>query len=380
MTASSSTTTNSSSSVSTADTSSSNPPPPPPQHALHHHITSSASSGGGGGAPLAPRAPPRVGVGGGGVGQSQACAACKYQRRKCNADCPLARYFPADEQRRFLNAHHLFGVSKIQKTLRDTPPELHADAMQALTFEANARASDPVGGAARVVVELGRQYELLHAELVAVQHHLKLCRQQHAAAAAAAAEAANDPLVGNDPLADPAAEMLFAGAGAVVSNPNDDAMVDAFYADQQTAAGDGDGGGGLQEQFLVKDETQAVQPPPPQQPYEYLYYGTVGDEGSSHAWCSGNGGEADASPPMGLSDQLQQCQIGAAATFVEAFDVKPDLPATMEHSGSVLLEQPERKLLAAAGSSSSSAAAAAAHCQLELGCSSNAWKVGAHVN
>ncbi|EAZ08806.1 hypothetical protein OsI_31070 [Oryza sativa Indica Group] len=364
MTASSSTT-NSSSSVSTADTSSSNPPP---QHALHrqHIARSSASSGGGGAAaPLPPRAPPRVGVGGGGgggggVGQSQACAACKYQRRKCNADCPLARYFPADEQRRFLNAHHLFGVSKIQKTLRDTPPELHADAMQALTFEANARASDPVGGAARVVVELCRQYEMLHTELAAVQHHLKLCRQQHAAAAAAAA---NDQLVANvDPLADPAAEMLF--AGAVVPNQNDDAMVDAFYADQQTA-GDGD-----QEQYLVKDEALAAQPPP-QQPYEYLNYGTAGDEGSSHAWYTGNGGDADASPPMGLSDQLQQCQIGAAPPF----DVKPELPATMEHGGSVFVEQPEQKILPAAGSSSS----AAAHCQLELGCSSNAWKVGTHV-
>uniref|UniRef100_A0A0D3H605 Uncharacterized protein n=2 Tax=Oryza TaxID=4527 RepID=A0A0D3H605_9ORYZ len=232
--------------------------------------------------------------------------------------------------------------------------------MQALTFEANARASDPVGGAARVVVELCRQYEMLHAELAAVQHHLKLCRQQHAAAAAAAA---NDPLVANvDPLADTAAEMLF--AGAVVPNQNDDAMVDAFYADQQTA-GDGD-----QEQYLVKDEALAAQPPP-QQPYEYLNYGTAGDEGSSHAWYTGNGGDADASPPMGLSDQLQQCQIGAAPPF----DVKPELPATMEHGGSVFVEQPEQKILPAAGSSSS----AAAHCQLELGCSSNAWKVGTHV-
>ncbi|KAF0913224.1 hypothetical protein E2562_020385 [Oryza meyeriana var. granulata] len=293
-----------------------------------------------------------------------------YQRRKCNPDCPLARYFPADEQRRFLNAHHLFGVKNIQKTLRDTPPELHADAMQALTFEANTRASDPVGGAARVVVELSRQYELVCAELAAVHHHLKLCRQQQAAAAVAA----NDPLIANDPLADPAAAMLFTGAGAG-PNQNDDAMVDAFYVDQQTTgeAAALQAGGGFQEQYLIKDEVQVQQLP--QQPCEYLYYGTAGDEGSSHAWSSadnvqhnGIGGEAD-EPPMGLSDQLQQhCQI-EAPSFVEAFDVKPELPARMERHGSVL---------AVAGSSSSSGAAA--HCQLELGCSSNAWNAGAHVN
>ncbi|TVU06220.1 hypothetical protein EJB05_49421, partial [Eragrostis curvula] len=109
--------------------------------------------------------------------QNQACAACKYQRRKCNADCPLAPYFPADQQRRFLQAHRLFGVSNILKTLRRIRPDLCADAMATLIYQAEVRAQDPVGGCYRVVLALERQLDALRAELAAVHHHLALCRQ-----------------------------------------------------------------------------------------------------------------------------------------------------------------------------------------------------------
>ena len=44
---------------------------------------------------------------------NRACAACKYQRKKCNPDCVLAPYFPADNPQRFVNFHNLFGVSSI---------------------------------------------------------------------------------------------------------------------------------------------------------------------------------------------------------------------------------------------------------------------------
>ncbi|RVW52389.1 hypothetical protein CK203_072095 [Vitis vinifera] len=33
---------------------------------------------------------------------SQACAACKYQRRKCKPECPLAPFFPSHDKERFL--------------------------------------------------------------------------------------------------------------------------------------------------------------------------------------------------------------------------------------------------------------------------------------
>jgi hypothetical protein len=108
---------------------------------------------------------------------NQACAACKYQRRKCNSDCPLAPFFPADQQRRFLHAHRLFGVSNILKTLRRLRPDLCADAMATLIFQAEMRAQDPVGGCYRLVLALERQLEAHRAELAAVLHHLALCRQ-----------------------------------------------------------------------------------------------------------------------------------------------------------------------------------------------------------
>ncbi|KAL5200839.1 hypothetical protein ABZP36_035193 [Zizania latifolia] len=328
-----STTTSSASSVSTgADTSSESNSAPPPQRLFDQGIAtttadnSGSSTGGGGPGPTTAEAQlpdagrlPRVGVGGGG-GQNQACAACKYQRRKCTPDCQLAPYFPADDQRRFLNAHHLFGVSNIKKTLNLTPPDRHQDAMRALTFEAEARAQDPVGGAAGIVVQLRHVYHAVLAELATVLHQLAFCRQQQQQAAAA--NHANDVLMADD---DPAA-MLLAGVGAGL-NQYDPVVNNALYVDQQIA---GEAavvqavGGALQEQYEAQ-----VQPPP----QNYFYHGTAGDEGSSHAWNNvdsvqdfGNGGEAE--PPMGL------CQI-EATPFVEPIDVKPELPTTMGDNGSV---------------------------------------------
>ncbi|XP_066342674.1 uncharacterized protein [Miscanthus floridulus] len=117
-------------------------------------------------------------------GTNQACAACKYQRRKCNPDCPLAPYFPADQQRRFLNAHRLFGVSNILKTLKKLRPDLCADAMGTLIYQSDMRAQDPVGGCYRLILSLERQFEIETAELSAVLHHLALCRQAATAATA----------------------------------------------------------------------------------------------------------------------------------------------------------------------------------------------------
>ncbi|XP_060210496.1 LOB domain-containing protein 22-like [Lycium barbarum] len=107
----------------------------------------------------------RGGGGGSGRNGSQACAACKYQRRKCAFDCPLAPYFPAEKQKDFLNAHKLFGVSNILKVLKNIAPFQKDNAMKALIFEANIRAGDPVGGCYRVILNLHRQINLYHAEL-----------------------------------------------------------------------------------------------------------------------------------------------------------------------------------------------------------------------
>ncbi|RVW35523.1 LOB domain-containing protein 27 [Vitis vinifera] len=56
-------------------------------------------------------------------GTSQACAACKYQRRKCSSECPLAPYFPPDQPKMFANAHRLLvSATSLKFSSNWTPP------------------------------------------------------------------------------------------------------------------------------------------------------------------------------------------------------------------------------------------------------------------
>ncbi|KAI3977991.1 hypothetical protein MKX01_032368 [Papaver californicum] len=77
-------------------------------------------------------------------GTNHACAACKYQRRKCAPDCALAPYFPHDQPKMFQNAHRLFGVSNIQKILRPLTPNLKKEATRSIIYESNMRARFPL--------------------------------------------------------------------------------------------------------------------------------------------------------------------------------------------------------------------------------------------
>ncbi|OAY36504.1 LOB domain-containing protein 22 isoform X1 [Manihot esculenta] len=120
---------------------------------------------------------PRIGNGNGN-GTSQACAACKYQRRKCAPDCILAPYFPHDRQRQFLNAHKLFGVSNITKIIKNLNQTDKDEAMRTIIFQSDVRANDPVGGCYRIIRELQRQIEYHKAELDLVLHQLAICRAQ----------------------------------------------------------------------------------------------------------------------------------------------------------------------------------------------------------
>ncbi|GLU14324.1 hypothetical protein SLE2022_309000 [Rubroshorea leprosula] len=114
---------------------------------------------------------PRVGT-----TSSQACAACKYQRRKCTPDCILAPYFPHHRQRQFLNAHKLFGVSNITKIIKNLNLPDKETAMRTIMFQSDARANDPVGGCYRIICELHRQIECSKAELELVLHQLAIYR------------------------------------------------------------------------------------------------------------------------------------------------------------------------------------------------------------
>lgn len=75
-----------------------------------------------------------------------ACASCKHQRKKCNNDCILAPYFPADKNREFQAVHKVFGVSNVQKLIRNLKGEDQKKAVESLVWEASCRQKDPVQG------------------------------------------------------------------------------------------------------------------------------------------------------------------------------------------------------------------------------------------
>ncbi|KAL7161536.1 hypothetical protein ACSBR2_042075 [Camellia fascicularis] len=110
-------------------------------------------------------------------GTSQACAACKYQRRKCSGECPLAPYFPPDQPKMFQNAHRLFGVSNILKILKQLDPAQKMEAMRSIIYQANIRDRFPVHGCCGVIGQLQYQIRLVEEEFHAVQEQLALYRQ-----------------------------------------------------------------------------------------------------------------------------------------------------------------------------------------------------------
>nr|XP_024363798.1 uncharacterized protein LOC112276598 isoform X1 [Physcomitrium patens]XP_024363799.1 uncharacterized protein LOC112276598 isoform X1 [Physcomitrium patens] len=113
-----------------------------------------------------------------------ACAACKFQRRKCSADCPLSPYFPPDQPKRFANVHKLFGVSNILRILKFVDPSKREDTVKSIAYEADTREKDPVHGCLGVITVLQNQVSKLKEELNMAGEQLFLVEQQQAVASA----------------------------------------------------------------------------------------------------------------------------------------------------------------------------------------------------
>ncbi|KAJ1289444.1 hypothetical protein BS78_02G164500 [Paspalum vaginatum] len=301
--------------------SSSSSKPPPPHLRLHVDsastaITSNVTAASPGSTSASAsasssRSSSAIVVGGGGSGQNQACAACKYQRRKCNPDCPLAPYFPADQQRLFLNAHRLFGVSNIQKTLHRIDPVKGPEAMWTLIYQSEARAADPVHGCVAIINALREQIRDTEIELQHVRQQIDIYRQA-AAAAGGAGVVAHPPIILTD-------------EAAVGDAPPGN--VDAFYA---AAAGS------MQEFPVLLQQDNSH--PPPQQLYNYFCYDDEGgDETTGHGFAGGTTVEQLDQHHRQIEEQLHQHQRQIEAVpFSGAFDVKPQaLPATtiQHHTG-----------------------------------------------
>ncbi|PPR87285.1 hypothetical protein GOBAR_AA33406 [Gossypium barbadense] len=113
--------------------------------------------------------------------ETEDCSACKYQRRRCRADCPFAPYFPHGREQQFKNMHKLFGMNnviKLIRTLKD--PSTKDIAMRTIVVESDMRAKDPVGGCYRVIQELQHQIECKQAELDKIYYNIANCRAQNA--------------------------------------------------------------------------------------------------------------------------------------------------------------------------------------------------------
>ncbi|MCO5613026.1 hypothetical protein L7F22_067300 [Adiantum nelumboides] len=120
---------------------------------------------------------------------TQACAACKFQRRKCLPECPLAPYFPPDQPKQFLNVHKLYGVSNTLRILKQVDPSKREDAMKSILYEADARDRDPVHGCYGIITLLQAQAEVLQEELDCLRMQIRIHQQQQILAVAAAAQA-----------------------------------------------------------------------------------------------------------------------------------------------------------------------------------------------
>ncbi|BBN11327.1 protein MpASLBD11 [Marchantia polymorpha subsp. ruderalis] len=110
-----------------------------------------------------------------------ACAACKFQRRKCAVDCLLAPWFPPDQPRRFANAHRLFGVANILRLIRENRSSVE-DLMKSVCFESDTRERDPVNGAYGTLRLLQREAERLEEDRTALSERLRILLLEDAAA------------------------------------------------------------------------------------------------------------------------------------------------------------------------------------------------------
>ncbi|OAY44483.1 LOB domain-containing protein 20 [Manihot esculenta] len=101
------------------------------------------------------------------------CGACKFLRRKCISGCIFAPHFGSDQgAARFAAVHKVFGASNVSKLLLHIPVNRRHEAVVTISYEAQARLSDPVYGCVSTILALQQQVASLQAELAMVQTQL----------------------------------------------------------------------------------------------------------------------------------------------------------------------------------------------------------------
>ncbi|KAK7271103.1 hypothetical protein RJT34_26727 [Clitoria ternatea] len=98
------------------------------------------------------------------------CGACKFLRRKCIDGCVFAPYFGTDQgAARFAAVHKVFGASNVSKLLSNIPENRRHEAVASISYEAQARISDPVYGCVSNIFSLQQQVASLKAEIAMMQ-------------------------------------------------------------------------------------------------------------------------------------------------------------------------------------------------------------------
>ena len=86
------------------------------------------------------------------------CGACKLLKRKCTSECIFAPYFGADQgESSFAVVHKVFGASNVSKILSSVPTNHRHEAVATISYEAQARLSDPVYGCVSTILALQQQ-------------------------------------------------------------------------------------------------------------------------------------------------------------------------------------------------------------------------------
>ncbi|XP_027357201.1 LOB domain-containing protein 20 [Abrus precatorius] len=107
------------------------------------------------------------------MGLTTPCGACKFLRRKCIGGCIFAPHFGTDQgAAKFAAVHKVFGASNVSKLLSNIPANQRNEAAATISYEAQARLSDPVYGCVSTILALQQQVASLQAEVAMLQNQL----------------------------------------------------------------------------------------------------------------------------------------------------------------------------------------------------------------
>ncbi|KAF8413366.1 hypothetical protein HHK36_001347 [Tetracentron sinense] len=95
----------------------------------------------------------------------QPCAACRMLRRRCDNNCILAPFFPAEDIESFAGVHKVFRSSNVIKMLKMVEETKREDAVKSIVYEASARLWDPIYGSAGAVFHLQKHVQELEVQL-----------------------------------------------------------------------------------------------------------------------------------------------------------------------------------------------------------------------